>query len=134
MKEINHSSGLHLLPRYFKLIGFILVAAALVFLFAAAWIFPGSEMLLPGDTVRYLFDTILIVGLLLAALARNRIEDERSVYIRLQSSYFAFIFVVVYTLLVPVMKWTFSYSASNAVILLLLGYLLMNWLLMRRKK
>ncbi len=89
----------HLLfPRYFRPIGFLLVALGLIlsflFLFKLQWILSLVPKLALAidiyDTIIYKFNiAFILVGLLFIAFSKIKTEDELTAYIRLNSLYWA---------------------------------------------
>ena len=82
------------LPHSFKRIGIAISVLALVLVLASSTLF---ESTFHKEMTKYL----LLLGMLIIVLAKEKIEDERIAQLRLQAFRFAFVFGVVMTLLQP---------------------------------
>lgn len=84
------------LPHYFYKIGMIIAGASIVMMFVRAFAFEAEEEILI-DILR----KILLIGMLLMSIARDKEEDELIVKLRMQSYTYAFITGVIYALVMP---------------------------------
>jgi hypothetical protein len=100
MEYNQPGSGVMLLPRSFKIIGFsivvIYVLSALIFNKILHYEFSQSFR----ESLGLWFKNILIVGLFFIVWSKNKTEDERTVQLRLRSLVIAFSFTVMYFFLV----------------------------------
>lgn len=90
------------LPNYYKKIGmglFILSFLALILLSAFA-----TEV----ELTRSLFQKGLLIGLLMVSLAKDEIEDELTLKLRMQSYSMAFICGVLYAVIQPYVNYLFN--------------------------
>jgi hypothetical protein len=95
--KINKKKAV-LLPKYFKIIG--LVVMILAFVTAMAVKAMNIEMLQSQKELFRVFTlNAFIVGLLFVAWSRDKVEDEMTIAIRLKS-----------------MAWTFSYAVFNVIV------------------
>lgn len=108
-KQSQHQSQLRLFPNYFKKVGiglflFALIALKLVNIYLMElnplW-FERYHDFLP--ILRF---DISIIGLLLFAFAKDKIEDELTILIRLQSIEYAFTFTVLFVIITHVVNFT----------------------------
>ena len=102
------------LPNYFKKIGIgIVLFAIIVFIPFIKWFKKFS----PEDFENYqvifkiIFKDVIYIGFLLFALAKEKVEDELIVKIRLQSLASAFIFGIVWVITKPI----FHYMLQNEI-------------------
>jgi hypothetical protein len=99
------------LPRKFKLAGlcFIVLSFLSIVIFHLFDLFPGQQ-----NWKLDISKTLLIIGLFLIAITREKVEDEFVENSRLKSMFFAFVFSIVIFLgdaLIPIFKMqAFSYS------------------------
>lgn len=93
------------LPNSFKYIGISIFVASFILMLIRLW-FPEQK-----DILREIARKGLVVGLLLASLARDKEEDELTTLLRAQSYAIAFLIGVVYTLVMPYI----DYGVSNAL-------------------
>ncbi|PTM10366.1 MAG: hypothetical protein DA407_03860 [Bacteroidetes bacterium] len=84
------------LPHYFYKIGMALVAASILMFFVRAFVIEGET-----ETLRMIFKKVLLIGLLLMSIARDKEEDELITKLRMQSYTYAFIIGVLYALIMP---------------------------------
>ena len=92
MKKLRN---LKLLPNRVKGVAVIMVIITFFALIAGKFLFADYH------TVRLLITNLLLVSLLLVSISRDKIEDELTLVLRLQSYAFAFIAGVVYTMVQP---------------------------------
>ena len=93
------------LPNSFKVIGILVFAAAFILMMVRMW-FPDQTELL-----REVARKGLVIGMLMASLARDKEEDEQTTMLRAQSYAIAFIVGVLYTLIMPYV----DYGVSNVI-------------------
>ncbi|MGH1386339.1 hypothetical protein [Kordia sp.] len=91
------------LPHSFKRIGIILVVGSFVFLFAQKLF--DLEI---HETIKFILKRVILVGLLIIAISKEKVEDEMIRIIRGQAFSMAFIAGVVYTLLQPAINYIVS--------------------------
>ena len=92
MKKLRN---LTLLPNRVKGVAIIMVVITFFALIAGKFLFSDYH------TVRLLIKNLLLVSLLLVSISRDKIEDELTLVLRLQSYAFAFIAGVVYAMVQP---------------------------------
>lgn len=108
-KQSHHRPQFRLLPNYFKKIG---LGTILLVIFCAFYCVKIREQVSEeyANILATVFIDFIIIGLLLLALAREKIEDELLMLIRLESMANAFIFSVLYVVVVPLLKYiSFNY-------------------------
>jgi len=100
----NNNRPLKLLPHSFKMIGGILaalgIAAAVFFKY-----YPPASV--PRESLKIILLNIMILGLLLSAIARDKVEDEMSLYLRAQAMVFAFLWGVIRVVVAPFIDMMF---------------------------
>lgn len=92
------------LPHSFKKIGIILVVVSILFLFARKLF--DIEI---SETIKFISKRVVLVGLLIIAISKEKIEDEMIRTLRAQAFTFAFIFGVVYALVQPLINYIASF-------------------------
>ncbi len=99
---------LKLLPNYYKKVGAGLFLFTLFIVLPGVWFVKQSEpqLLYPYQAfLPTLFLDFLILGLGLYAFAKDKIEDELITLLRLQSMAYAFLWVVFYVVLNPLIDY-----------------------------
>ncbi len=94
------------LPRYFYHIGLILAAGAIIMMFIRAFAMEGEH-----ETLKDVLRKLLLIGMLLMSVARDKEEDELTIKLRMQSYTYAFITGVIYALIMPYV----DYGVSNVL-------------------
>ena len=99
-RERNHLEKMNKfqLGNHFKKIGYIIAIGAFVLMIARKY-FEDSEW------VRPILHGILLVGLLVISLSKEKLEDEYIDSLRSQSYRIAFILVIVYALVQPLINY-----------------------------
>ena len=94
------------LPHRFMPIGIAIVLVSIVMMFVRAFA-------LEGDTqwLKLLLQKTVLVGMLIMSLSKDKIEDEMTVSLRVQSYAIAFVVGVIYALVMPYVE----FGVSNAV-------------------
>lgn len=92
------------LPHSFKKIGIALVVISILFLFARKLF--SLEI---TETIKFISKRVVLVGLLIIAISREKVEDEMIKTMRAQAFSMAFIAGVVYTLVQPLINYVASY-------------------------
>ena len=92
MKKLQN---LKLLPYRFKRIGTIMVVITIIIMIAAKFFFADYH------TLRLLIKNLLLVSFLIVTISRDKVEDELTLVLRLQSYAFAFIAGVIYAMVQP---------------------------------
>ena len=103
-KQPHQQPQLRLLPHYFKFVGRVILLLGLALISITY-----KEDFGKYNNIRakVLLGTILI-GFLLYSFAKEKIEDELMILIRLQSMANAFILTILYTLLLPIFGFIIS--------------------------
>lgn len=94
-KNMKKLQNLKLLPNRVKGIGIIMVVISFIALIAGMFLFADYH------TLRLLIKNLLLISLLLVSISRDKVEDELTLVLRLQSYGFAFITGVVYAMVQP---------------------------------
>jgi len=94
------------LPHYFYKIGLLIVGVSIVMMFVRAFALEGEQVVLKEGLRK-----ILLIGMLLMSVARDKVEDEMVVKLRMQSYTYAFVAGVLYALIMPFVE----YGVSNAL-------------------
>ncbi|MEM6721012.1 MAG: hypothetical protein AAF611_16900 [Bacteroidota bacterium] len=89
------------LPNHFKKIG--IAIASVSFLSIIILKITGVEL---SETIKFISKRLLLVGLLVIALSREKVEDEMILSLRTKAFTGAFIGGVVYTLIFPAITYT----------------------------
>ena len=94
-KKLQKLQSYKLLPNRVKGIGIIMVLISFIALIAGKFLF--EDYL----TLRLIIKNLLLISLLLVSISRDKIEDEMTLKLRVQSYAFAFITGVVYAMVQP---------------------------------
>jgi len=94
------------LPHYFYTIGMLIAGMAIVMMFVRAFALEGDQ-----EVLKEVFKKVLLIGMLLMSVARDKVEDEMVVKLRMQSYTYAFVAGVIYALVMPFVE----FGVSNAV-------------------
>lgn len=102
---------LGLLPNYFKRIGLVIMVLAflggVILAVSVEWTKEHNEIL------KILSGNIFILGLLFIALSKDKIEDEQTLFIRLQSMAGAFVWAIIYVIVNPIIDFITSQSIGE---------------------
>lgn len=137
-KQIHHQPQLRLLPNYFKKIGIGLCLIAIivlkllpVYLKELVWFENYHDFILTVGL------DIFIIGLLVFAFAKDKIEDELTLLIRLQSIAYAFTFIVLFVVIKPVFTFIHRGQISEVdgrFIITLMLVIYISTFMLRKKK
>ena len=89
------------LPNYFKKIGGILIILVIVVMFILKGLHYNFDTI-PKGNIKTIAMNLFILGLAFIALAKDKIEDEMHVFLKLKSFYSAFIFGIIFTIIFPI--------------------------------
>jgi hypothetical protein len=132
MENVNYTKEPVLLPGYFKMIGIGIMILA----FAVAISFKSMNVEMGMDQKELLRELTMngfILGLLFLASARDKVEDELTLLIRLKSMSWTFVWAVFLVIVTPIIDLLFDdaiepLSGQQVVGSMLCGYLIMyNW-------
>jgi len=104
-KKIEKMSRFQL-SNSFKKVGYIIAISAFVLMIIRKY-FEGTEWLRP------ILQAVLLVGLLLVSLSKEKIEDEFIDSLRSQSYRFSFLLAIVYSLIQPLINFGVSYLLNE---------------------
>lgn len=96
------------LPQSFYKIGMAVAGLAIVMMFVRAFAMEGET-----EWLKLLLQKVLLVGMLLMSVSRDKEEDELTIKLRMQSYAWAFIVGVVYALVMPYVEFGVD-SALNS--------------------
>jgi hypothetical protein len=108
--NLKKLQNLKFLPYRFKGIGITMVLMTFIALIAGKFLFSDYH------TLRLLIKNLLLVSLLMVSISSDRIEDERTLVLRLQSYAFAFIAGVIYALVQPFANLLVEFVISTEVV------------------
>ena len=122
---------LKLLPNYYKKVGIgLIVLTALIFTFLII-ICPTATQN-TKELLKILLQSFLLIGLLIIAIARDRVENESIHFLRLTSMSMSFVFGVVYVIVNPLISLLFGYievvGAREIIIIMLMFYLVLFYI------
>ena len=126
----KHKAGL--LPHYFKKIGMVLLIMAFIPAIIVKYI--GIELAQASKEVfKILLMNIVILSLLLVAFAKDKVEDEKTIFFRVKSLTIAFIWAVLFVVLKPLTDVIFknkieNENAQGLVLSMLFVYLIFYYL------
>lgn len=129
MESIKKQKEPILLPAYFKIIGFIIIILALT----TAIVIKAMQIeMLPSQKELFRVFTMnaFLLGLLLVAWSRDKIEDEMTVFIRLKAMAWTFTWAVLYVIIKPIGDLIFDdpveiLTGQEVVMSMLFVYLIM---------
>jgi len=118
-----------LLPNYFKAIGIVIMLLAFVPIVVVIVMKIGIAQA-QKETFKILTMDFFILGLLFVAWAKDKTEDEMTVYVRLKSMAFTFSWVVLYVIVKSLIDLIFKISigdlsSQQLIITMLFVYLTM---------
>jgi uncharacterized membrane protein YfcA len=90
------------LPNYFKKIGIVLIVLVIVVMFILKGIHYNFDAT-QKENIKIIYMTLINIGLAFIALAKEKIEDEMFVFLKLKSFYGAFFFGIVFTIIYPIL-------------------------------
>ncbi|WP_298420926.1 hypothetical protein [uncultured Kordia sp.] len=96
------------LPHTFKKIGIVLVVVSILFMFARKLL--DIEV---ATTLKFILKRVVLIGLLMVAISKEKIEDEMIRTIRGQAFKMAFIAGVVYTLIQPLINYIVAFFVEK---------------------
>lgn len=94
------------LPHYFYKLGMLIVGVSILMMFVRAFALDGNQ-----EILKEILRKVLLIGMLLMSIARDKEEDELIVKLRMQSYTYAFVTGVVYALVMPYV----DFGVSNIV-------------------
>lgn len=95
------------LPNYFKKVGIGLILA--IFLVGIVMKLIGYDYDEATRTIRRTISLdLIILGLLFIALAKDKVEDEMTVHLKLKSMASAFLFAIILTIIYPIIDLAFN--------------------------
>ena len=74
------------LPNYFYKLGLLIAGLAIVMMFVRAFALEGDQ-----EILKEVLKKVLLIGMLLMSVARDKVEDEMVVKLRMQSYTYAFV-------------------------------------------
>jgi uncharacterized membrane protein YfcA len=89
-------------PNYFKKIGIVLIVLVIVVMFILKGIHYNFDAT-QKENIKIIYMTLINIGLAFIALAKEKIEDEMFVFLKLKSFYGAFFFGIVFTIIYPIL-------------------------------
>ena len=133
--KVYKKREMKLLPNSFKTVGAIVVLTSFTVAVLTKWLWPQFEKAIMGFMVM----DLIIIGLFLIAISKDKIEDERIIFIRLNAMAFAFGFAIIYTLVYPFVGSMFGdlikdITGQGVILNMLIMYLIWFWLLKRTGK
>lgn len=123
--ERNFAAKL-LLPNHFKKIGIAVAITSFLLLVA-------NNLLMDSLTVRYGGKYGILVGMLLIAISREKIEDELVVNLRMQAFSLSFVLGVIFSILQPYFNYGVDYFLAPTATFKDTGDFQILWLLLSVK-
>jgi len=84
------------LPYYFYKLGLVIAGVSIVMMFVRGFVLDGDQ-----EILKEVLKKVLLIGMLLMSVARDKDEDELVVKLRMQSYTYAFVIGVIYALVMP---------------------------------
>ncbi|MDI9364908.1 MAG: hypothetical protein QM541_08150 [Flavobacterium sp.] len=106
---------INLFPNYFKKIGIALMLLGLIpagFISQTDFAF---VKLIPKDVMKLITIDLCLVGLLLMAWAKDKIEDEMTMYMRLKAIEWTFMYAVIYVIIAPLLDRILNTSSITDI-------------------
>ncbi len=110
------------IPNSFKKVGVLIAAISFIGLIA-------NKLILNAEEIRFLCRHGLIVGFLIISIARDKQEDEFIKDLRLKSYFFAFIFCVAYSVVMPYIDYLVDLFRDKESVLKDSGDFMILWML-----
>jgi len=137
---MEQQQSLNLLPNYYKKVGVGIFLFTLFIALPSAWFLKQSEPQLLSaykTLLPTLFMDLLIAGLGLYAFSKDKVEDELITLLRLESMAYAFLWVVFYVVLSPLIQYFITDQMievkAQAMVLSMLGLYLAAFLYKKKK-
>lgn len=111
------------LPNYWKRIGGIIALTSFVLLFINAYLFD-------HEGLRIVSKYIILLGLLIVSISKEKIEDEFIIQLRMQSYTFAFIAAVLLAFIQPVLNYVVDFAINGESIFKENGDFVILWMLL----
>jgi len=126
------------LPNYFKKIGVALIILVIVAMFILKGLHYDFDTI-PKGNIKTIAMNLFILGLAFIALAKDKIEDEMHVFLKLKSFYSAFIFGIIFTIIFPIFDIVINddvqqIPGQQLVIMMLFSQISTYFLLKRSEK
>ena len=126
------------LPNYFKKIGVALIILVIVAMFILKGLNYDFDSI-PKGNIKTIAMNLFILGLAFIALAKDKIEDEMHVFLKLKSFYSAFIFGIIFTIIFPIFDIVINddvqqIPVQQLVIMMLFSQISTYFLLKRSEK
>lgn len=137
MKSLKSNNETSLLPNYFKKIGLVIIVVSLIHLVLVKTMHLNLSAV-NKEIVRVVTLNAFILGLLLLAWSRDKVEDEMTIGIRLKAMGWAFIWAVLVVIIKPVIDLIFGdpifeMKAPQLVLSMLFVFVLMYYILKRSR-
>ena len=133
----NNQLRLKLFPNYFKKVGLILILLVAAVFIYLIWAQPVAIQQ-TKDLVKSILQSVFLAGILLIAVARDRVEDEQKQLLRLKAMATAFVFGMVYAIIDPFISLFFrtteNHDARELVGTMLIFYLVLFYILKQRRR
>lgn len=132
MERSQAKNGIGLLPKYFKLVGILVVFVTIATIVTIRLV--NIELIKSHSNIsRVLTMNGVILGLLLITCSRDKTEDELTLQIRMRSMAGAFVFSVISVIITPLVKLLandpdIEMTAQSLVFSMLLFYLMIYYL------
>jgi hypothetical protein len=126
------------LPNYFKKIGVALIILVIVVMFILKGLNYDFDSI-PKGNIKTIAMNLFILGLAFIALAKDKIEDEMHVFLKLKSFYSAFVFGIIFTIIFPIFDIVINdeiqqIPVQQLVIMMLFSQITTYFLLKRSEK
>ncbi|MEJ7913041.1 MAG: hypothetical protein WKF70_07795 [Chitinophagaceae bacterium] len=141
---VSGSKKLALLPNYFKTVGIIIIILSFVAPVIMINLIDIEIFQTQKELVKYVLMNFVILGLVLIALASEKVEDDFTNSIRVKSGIFSFLSMIAYVILKPVNDFflkspDLDYDAQDLVLVMLFVYLILfliqkQWKKVHRRK
>ncbi len=126
----TNQTDLKLLSPIFKKIAFGIMALSIVFLILNAT----KILSIEKEAIETITKSGFLVSLLLLAVTRNKVEDERTLKIRLKAFTASFIYGVIIVIINPLINFNFmAKSAINILITMFIFYFILVFLMKRKQ-
>ena len=126
------------LPNYFKKIGVALIILVIVVMFILKGLNYDFDSI-PKGNIKTIAMNLFILGLAFIALAKDKIEDEMHVFLKLKSFHSAFVFGIIFTIIFPIFDIVINddiqqIPVQQLVIMMLFSQISTYFLLKRSEK
>ncbi len=128
---------INLFPNYFKKIGIAMMLLGLIPAGIVSQVDVAFIKAIPKDVVKLFTIDLFLLGLLFVAWAKDKIEDEMTMLMRLKAIEWTFMYAVIYIIIAPILDRIMNTSSisdinSKGLIVMMLTIYLVQFYIQKR--